>query len=296
MDTGHLIEAVLVVWGTEEESLWAAVRQGMEGVLQGLASGKDEGEELRHDLTGSLTEGLPGSADARLAYGRNGVARALDEAAADESSQIAVVPLAFAMESCYPEYIQREKVSAGTRAAVERVPDGRATLVAPPFEDERVRRLVRAIQRQEPDGLPLLEQAIGRGFRGDPRLFERFMGRLQAALPPDARVVLRGSTLTGVRYVDGQPHDADGPGSSDIDVTTISQEALERWNPDGFYIPGVLSIPVSDKHPEYASWLDPTRRELQTMVGRPVTVQAMPAWFLELRTALLNTPYLYLDA
>jgi len=151
-------------------------------------------------------------------------------------------------------------------------------------------------KEEEGQGLPLLEAAIGRGFNGDGHLFMRFMAQLQAALPTDARLVLRGSTLTGFRYEGGHPHDADGPGTSDIDITAISEEALARWHPDGFYLPGILSIPLSDEHPEYAPWLDPSRRRAQEMVGRPVTVQAMAGWFLELRTALLETPYLYLDA
>jgi hypothetical protein len=296
MSDSNLIDTVLVVWSREEGPLWAAVRQGLGGVVRSFALAGEEGDPLRHDLTGDLAEALPGETSTRMAYGPTGVERALEEAVEGEATHIAVVPLAFALESAYPEYVQRRDVSAGIRRAVKRIRGRRVTLVAPPFEDEDVRQLVREIRRQEPEGLSLLEGVVERGFRGDPQLFGRFMGRLQAILPSDARVVLRGSTLTGVRYVDGMPHDADGPGSSDIDITTISEEALVRWAPEGFYIPGVLSIPVSDEHPEYAPWLDPTRRKLQEMVGRPVTVQAMTEWFLELRTALLETPYLYLDA
>ena len=44
---------------------------------------------------------------------------------------------------------------------------------------------------------------------------------LEAALPPDTAAVLRGSAITGQRHGDDAPFDADGPGTSDLDLTLV---------------------------------------------------------------------------
>src|SRR5215212_5740703 len=58
-------------------------------------------------------------------------------------------------------------------------------------------------------------RVIKLAFGGDARRFEEFCRIVREAIPPDTSVVLRGSSVTGVRYDDGAPFDADGPGTSD---------------------------------------------------------------------------------
>ena len=65
-------------------------------------------------------------------------------------------------------------------------------------------------------------------------------------------MVLRGSAVTGERWKDGAPFDADGPGTSDLDLTLVGDEVLGSFKLTGFYVPGVHTIPLSDEHPDIA--------------------------------------------
>ena len=78
------------------------------------------------------------------------------------------------------------------------------------------------------------ERVIRLAFGGDPRRFEEFCEVVCASIPPDTCVVLRGSSVTGVRYDDGAPFDADGPGTSDLDLTLVGTEVLGHYILDGF--------------------------------------------------------------
>lgn len=120
------------------------------------------------------------------------------------------------------------------------------------------------------------------------------MQELRSALPPGTRVAIRGSTLTGRSWSTGRPFDALGPGTSDLDLVLIGKEAMAKWSSKAFYIPGVNTMPLSDKMPDIAPALNPVRVALQQMVGRPVNFQAMPQWFLELRRLILGQPYMVL--
>ena len=72
--------------------------------------------------------------------------------------------------------------------------------------------------------------------------------------------VLRGSAVTGVRHNDGAPFDADGPGTSDLDLTLVGSEILALLHAiAGFYIPGIHSKPLSEKDPDIAPGLVPLR-------------------------------------
>jgi ketosteroid isomerase-like protein len=63
-------------------------------------------------------------------------------------------------------------------------------------------------------------------FGGDSNLFREFCDVIRAQLHKDTVVALRGSAVTGERWDDGEPFDADGPGSSDLDLTlTTSAKA-----------------------------------------------------------------------
>ena len=82
---------------------------------------------------------------------------------------------------------------------------------------------------------------------------------MNTAIPQGTGVVLRGSAVTGVRWDDGAPFDADGPGTSDLDLTLVGDEVIGLYSLDGFYVPAVHSKPLSDKDPDIAPDLVPLR-------------------------------------
>ena len=144
-------------------------------------------------------------------------------------------------------------------------------------EDEMRERLVRLV------------------FGGDAHRLEEFCEAVRRALPPDTAAVLRGSAVTGIRHSDGAPFDADGAGTSDLDLTLVGTEVLRFYAPvSGFYIPGVHSKPLSDKDPDIAPDLLPLRRRLMEIVGRPVNIQGTRDWIMFVREHVMGQPYLTL--
>jgi hypothetical protein len=131
-------------------------------------------------------------------------------------------------------------------------------------------------------------------FGGDPNLFREFCDTLRAHLPEGAAVVIRGSAVTGQRWDDGAPFDAEGPGTSDLDLTLIGPEVINLYKTDGFYVPLIHSKPLSDKDPDIAPDLVPLREKLQRMVRRPVNIQASRDFVRFLRGDLIGQPYLTL--
>ena len=131
-------------------------------------------------------------------------------------------------------------------------------------------------------------------FGGDPRRFEEFCDAVRAEIPEGTGAVLRGSSVTGVRYDDGAPFDADGPGTSDLDLTLVGDEVMDLYILDGFYMPKIHSKPLSDKDPDIAPALVPLREKLQRMVGRPVNIQASREFVIKLRGDIAGQPYLTL--
>lgn len=129
-------------------------------------------------------------------------------------------------------------------------------------------------------------------FGGDSARYEAFRREVEAILPPDAAALVRGSAVTGERYEDGAPFDADGPGTSDVDLMLVGGTVLNWFTPDGFYVPGVHSKPLSDDHPDIAPDLVPLREKLSAMVGRPVNIQATRDWALFVKEVLLGQPCL----
>src|SRR6185436_6537902 len=99
-------------------------------------------------------------------------------------------------------------------------------------------------------------------FGGDAGRFPEFCDVLAAALPPDTAAVLRGSSITGERHGDHAPFDADGPGTSDLDLTLVGGSVLDLYHADGFFIPGIHSKPISEKDPDIAPRLLPLRGRL----------------------------------
>jgi hypothetical protein len=105
---------------------------------------------------------------------------------------------------------------------------------------------------------------------------------------------VRGSAVTGLRWKDGAAFDADGPGTSDLDLTLVGQRILDYFILDGFFVPGVHSRPLSDEDRDIAPALVPLRERLMAMAGRPVNIQATRDFVMYLRGELLGQPYLTL--
>jgi hypothetical protein len=140
----------------------------------------------------------------------------------------------------------------------------------------------------------LRDRCIRLVFGGDAGRFQEFVEVLRRELPPGTGAVIRGSGVTGVRWDDGAPFDADGPGTSDVDLTLIGDEVHGYYILDGYFIPGIHSKPLSDKDPDIAPKLIPLREKLQQMVKRPVNIQATRDFVMYLRENLFDQPYLTL--
>jgi hypothetical protein len=135
------------------------------------------------------------------------------------------------------------------------------------------------------------ERIIRLAFDGDALRFCEFCAKLKAGLPEGTGVALRGSVVTNKRWEDGGPFDAQGRGSSDIDVTLIGAKVMEFWNEDAYYIPALHTKPLSDRDPTTAPALNPLREELQKLAERPVNFQATANFILYTRDVLFDEPY-----
>ncbi|HKP85531.1 MAG TPA: hypothetical protein VJZ26_05520 [Blastocatellia bacterium] len=138
------------------------------------------------------------------------------------------------------------------------------------------------------------DRVIRLAFGGDPARLQEFCDLLRAELPQGTGAVLRGSAVTGVRFDDGAPFDADGPGTSDLDLTLLGEKVIDLYILDGFYVPKIHSKPLSDKDPDIAPDLIPLREKLQRMVNRPVNIQATRDFVMYLRGDLIGQPYITL--
>lgn len=135
------------------------------------------------------------------------------------------------------------------------------------------------------------ENVIRLVFEGDLERFEEFVRMVREEIPERTGVVLRGSAVTGKRWKDGAPFDADGPGTSDIDLTLVGDAAIGLFTVTGFFVPGVHSRPLSDDDPGIAPDLVPLREALMAMTGRPVNIQASRTLVMKVRGELLDQPY-----
>lgn len=144
---------------------------------------------------------------------------------------------------------------------------------------------------KEMSGEEIRKRIVRLGFGGDERRLEMFCEKLREGLPEGTGVTLRGSALTAERWADGAPFDADGEGTSDLDITLVGTEVMECWNQDAFYIPGLHTKPLGDKDPGIAPELNALREDLQEIAGRPVNFQATSNLILFARDVLLNQPY-----
>src|SRR5262245_19730806 len=118
-------------------------------------------------------------------------------------------------------------------------------------------------------------------FGGDRRVMGEFVRTVAASVPDDTAVVVRGSSITGLRSRNWEPFEPDGPGTSDLDLTLVVKDVLKFYDREkGFYIDGVHSKPLSDKDPDIAPELLPLRRRLMEIVGRAVNIQGTRDWVM----------------
>lgn len=136
------------------------------------------------------------------------------------------------------------------------------------------------------------DNVIRLAFDGSVERYETFCRTLEEFVPPGTTVVLRGSAVTGYRWRDQAPFDADGPGTSDLDVTMVGDGPINYFVATGFFVPGVHSRPLSDDDPDIAPALVPLRKQLIDMVKRPVNLQASRNVVIRFRGDLLDQPYL----
>jgi hypothetical protein len=214
------------------------------------------------------------------------------------ASAIAVVPVGLAMDDAGgslrdPDLLELHRL---LDEVGREHPGVELQYVGPPFDHapalEAAVATLRPAGSEEP---ALLAGAIERAFGGDLDRFARFMAALQAGVPAGTRLVLRGSAVQGASYRTGEPFDARGPGTSDLDIVLIGDEAMAAWAPDAFYLPGVNTQPLYDEAPDIAeAGLEEARAAAQAVAGRPVALQAMARWFLDLRSGLQGTPYVVL--
>ena len=135
------------------------------------------------------------------------------------------------------------------------------------------------------------QRIVQLAFDGDALRYREFCAKLKAGLPEGTGVALRGSVVTNKRWEDGKPFDANGRGSSDLDVTLVGAKVMELWNEAAFYIPGLHTKPLCDEDPAIAPALNPLREELQKLAKRPVNFQATANLILYARDVLFDEPY-----
>jgi hypothetical protein len=137
-----------------------------------------------------------------------------------------------------------------------------------------------------------IARVIELAFDGDLARYEKFVSLLREVTPDDGSVILRGSAVTGYRWADNAPFDADGKGTSDLDVTFVGGGMLNRWNE--FYIPALHTVPLSDEHPDACPDLKPLRSALCEAAGRPVNMQATTSIIQFVRDVTMDQPWVEL--
>ena len=139
-----------------------------------------------------------------------------------------------------------------------------------------------------------LDNVVRLAFGGSAQRLAEFVEVIRRSIPADTGVVLRGSAVTGRRWKDGALFDAEGPGTSDLDLTLVGDEVIKLFKVTGFFVPGVHSRPVSKDDPDIAPDLIPLRERLMHMAGRPVNIQATRDFVMYIRGELLRQPYFVL--
>lgn len=153
-------------------------------------------------------------------------------------------------------------------------------IIVPPSETDRADELANG--------------TIQRGFGGDRDRLRRFVAALASALPAGTMVALRGSTVAGRSFRTGAPFDAQGPGTSDLDIVVLGETVRDLFSDEAQYLGGINTVPASDSAPWVAPMLESARRRAQAIARRPVSIQAQAPWFLALRARVQKQPYVIL--
>ena len=145
----------------------------------------------------------------------------------------------------------------------------------------------------DPDSQRELRERVTRlAFGGDSKRYDEFIRVLAEATPDGVDVILRGSAVTGHKFGSEEPFDADGPGTSDLDVTFVGGDMVMLFRE--FHIPEIHSVPLSEQHPFASPALGPLRKRLCEMTQRAVNLQATTSLVQGLRDATMDQPYLVL--
>jgi hypothetical protein len=136
------------------------------------------------------------------------------------------------------------------------------------------------------------DRVVRLAFDGDPKRFDEFLRVLDEATPEGVDVILRGSSVTGHKWGSDEPFDADGPGTSDLDVTFVGGDMVLLFRE--FHIAGIHSVPLSNEHPFASPTLGPLRDKLCAMCGRAVNLQATTSLVQYVRDVVMDQPYLVL--
>ena len=151
----------------------------------------------------------------------------------------------------------------------------------------------RASDSDEESQHTIRERVIRLAFGGERKHYDEFVRELRAATPAGVEVILRGSAVTGHKWRSpDEPFDADGPGTSDLDVTFVGGDMVILFRE--FHIPGIHSVPLSEAHPFASPALAPLRKRLCEMTQRPVNLQATTSLVQYLREVSMDQPYLVL--
>ena len=136
------------------------------------------------------------------------------------------------------------------------------------------------------------ERVTRLAFEDDPERYDEFVRAIDEATPAGVEVILRGSAVTGHKWMSSEPFDADGPGTSDLDVTFVGGGMVTLFRE--FHIPGIHSVPFGEAHPFAAPALGTLRKRLCAMVDRPVNLQATTSLVQFVRDVVMDQPYLVL--
>ncbi|RPH35991.1 MAG: hypothetical protein EHM90_03010 [Chloroflexi bacterium] len=227
--------------------------------------------------------------------GPAGALAAANLAIRDGRRQVAIIPVAEDSSASSPAELS--DLSTQVAQFASRHTDASVLLVgAPPSRTPTFSEILSELHPPDSEDPQLLTAAIERAFDGDTARFGDFVKALQRGVPRGTQLALRGSAIQGYAYGTEEPFDAKGPGTSDLDVVVFGEEAMAAWHDDGFVVRGVNTLPLSDETAWFAPSLDRARREAQAIARRPVSIQAMAPWFLDLRAALQVQPYVLLVA
>jgi hypothetical protein len=136
------------------------------------------------------------------------------------------------------------------------------------------------------------ERVTQLAFGGDLMRFDDFVRVLSEATPAGVEVILRGSSVTGHKWGSDEPFDAEGPGTSDLDVTFVGGGMVSLFRE--FHILEIHSVPLSEQHPFASPALGSLRKRLCAMARRPVNLQATTSLVQYLRDVVMDQPYLVL--